>query len=81
MECIRCSGLGKIKKFKHVDNGICFECDGKGYKLSENEIMIEFKIGNKVVDRQFYSKDTSKKIVMEHAKKIGATSIKATKLG
>ena len=27
-ECGRCGGSGRIESFGHVENGICFECDG-----------------------------------------------------
>lgn len=30
--CPRCAGAGKISAFKHVSNGVCFACDGEGYK-------------------------------------------------
>ena len=26
--CVRCFGTGKIAKFEHVENGICFRCEG-----------------------------------------------------
>ena len=27
-ECSRCGGSGRIESFHHVENGICFDCDG-----------------------------------------------------
>ena len=27
-ECGRCGGSGRIESFGHVENGVCFECDG-----------------------------------------------------
>jgi DnaJ-class molecular chaperone len=29
-ECLRCSGKGHINGFAHVQDGICFKCNGKG---------------------------------------------------
>jgi hypothetical protein len=29
--CGRCNGMGRIRKYSHVDNGICFKCGGKKY--------------------------------------------------
>lgn len=31
--CIRCGGQGYLDCYKHVDNGICYNCMGKGYCL------------------------------------------------
>jgi hypothetical protein len=28
--CPRCGGTGKLDAFKHIDGGICYECDGSG---------------------------------------------------
>jgi len=28
--CPRCNGLGRINCYKHVEDGICFLCEGKG---------------------------------------------------
>jgi len=28
--CPRCGGLGKIEVYSHINNGICFECNGTG---------------------------------------------------
>lgn len=29
--CSKCDGLGYISEFKHVQNGVCFQCGGRGY--------------------------------------------------
>ena len=29
IECPRCSGTGVLPHFAHVENGVCFLCDGK----------------------------------------------------
>jgi hypothetical protein len=31
INCDRCSGMGYIPKFNHVEAGICFKCRGKKY--------------------------------------------------
>lgn len=30
MACTRCGGTGTILKYLHVENGICFQCQGTG---------------------------------------------------
>ena len=30
--CKRCQGKGEIKSYKHVANGVCFDCGGYGKK-------------------------------------------------
>jgi hypothetical protein len=30
-DCERCGGRGEILGYKHINNGICYECDGLGY--------------------------------------------------
>ena len=34
--CGRCEGIGFIERFRHVHNGICFECWGEGYSIAQN---------------------------------------------
>lgn len=36
-KCSKCKGKGRISAFSHVNNGICFECYGLGYKLNKNK--------------------------------------------
>lgn len=36
-KCSKCKGKGRISAFSHVNNGICFECYGLGYKLNNNQ--------------------------------------------
>ena len=31
--CDRCNGSGKIPKYKHIENGICFKCRGVGSNI------------------------------------------------
>lgn len=37
VECEFCGGKGQILRFAHVENGICYGCDGKGYNLVTEE--------------------------------------------
>ena len=30
-ECLKCEGTGEIRWAKHVMNGVCFGCNGKGH--------------------------------------------------
>jgi RecJ-like exonuclease len=39
--CPRCNGNGKIEKYNHVENGICFECSGSGRVTQEEKERIE----------------------------------------
>ena len=39
--CPRCSGKGIIDKYKHVENGVCFECSGSGKVTQEEKERIE----------------------------------------
>jgi hypothetical protein len=29
-KCTNCSGTGRVNHFAHIDNGICYACDGTG---------------------------------------------------
>lgn len=31
VECKRCGGTGYINAYEHIDGGVCFACQGKGY--------------------------------------------------
>ena len=47
-KCPRCSGKGKIEKYNHVENGICFECSGSGSVTQEEKERIEKDIAKEV---------------------------------
>lgn len=32
--CSRCSGAGWFPQYKHVENGVCFECNGQRFTVS-----------------------------------------------
>ena len=55
--CPRCGGAGYIDKYKHVEDGICFECSGRGkvteeeYLRIEKDMAREFKKANKQKQR------------------------------
>jgi len=36
VECMKCSGTGYIRAFNHVMGGVCFSCEGKGYKMMKS---------------------------------------------
>lgn len=46
--CPRCNGNGKIEKYNHVENGICFECSGSGRVTQEEKERIEKEIAKEV---------------------------------
>lgn len=35
-KCAKCNGKGYIKNYKYYMNGVCFSCDGAGYKILKN---------------------------------------------
>lgn len=37
VECSKCSGKGNISAFGHVLGGVCFSCNGVGYKVLKNK--------------------------------------------
>lgn len=39
IKCESCRGTGEIKKFKHIENGICFTCAGQGFYTVNNETL------------------------------------------
>ncbi|GHA09580.1 hypothetical protein [Oceanisphaera arctica] len=52
-ECTRCNGIGYIGKWKHIANGICFECEGvNGYVRSSHK-----KIGRVVENKEKYRQE------------------------
>ena len=32
-DCARCSGRGLLRQYKHVAGGVCFNCNGEGFRL------------------------------------------------
>lgn len=41
--CTKCIGKGYIRAFGHIKNGVCFDCDGKGYRETKNPIKAKFR--------------------------------------
>lgn len=37
VECIKCAGRGEISAFKGIAGGVCFSCNGAGFKLQKSE--------------------------------------------
>ena len=37
-KCAKCNGKGYIKTYKYYMNGVCFSCDGAGYKILNNSL-------------------------------------------
>jgi hypothetical protein len=42
--CERCNGRGHFPEYKHVKNGICFECGGPGYIVPIGTLSFEDKL-------------------------------------
>ena len=62
--CPRCQGNGTIEKYKHVENGICFECSGSGKVTEEERQRIE-----KDILREFKKIQTNKQVLINSLKK------------
>ena len=78
MICERCGGGGKFPHLKHIDNGKCFKCDGKGFVLGKGEIAIEYLNEKKdVIDVFFCDSSTTKRTVIEKGKKLSAHTFRA----
>jgi hypothetical protein len=71
VKCPRCGGYGKIESFKHVDNGICFECYGAGeieQEQAEKYIISEIKHDQKIAEKNA-KLDAYRKECKEHIEK------------
>lgn len=52
-KCTRCNGIGYIGKWKHIANGMCFECEGEhGYVRSSHN-----KIGRVLENKEKYRQE------------------------
>lgn len=36
--CRRCLGAGKLEVYRHVENGLCFRCEGSGKEAASQPI-------------------------------------------
>ena len=61
--CPRCNGKGKIEKYNHVENGICFECSGSGRVTEEEKNRIEKDIAKEIKRSNTYEKNRKQKFV------------------
>jgi len=50
--CPRCNGRGIIEKYKHVENGVCFECSGSGTVTQEEYTRIQKDIAKEIKKQQ-----------------------------
>jgi polyhydroxyalkanoate synthesis regulator phasin len=68
IKCPRCSGLGRIEKYNHVEMGICFECSGKGTLTQEEYNRYEEDIA-KQAKKAIKRAETSKQVLLDSLKK------------
>lgn len=61
--CPRCNGIGRIEKYLHVENGICFECSGSGKVTEEEKNRIEKDIAKEIKSNSTYEKNRQQKLV------------------
>ena len=52
--CSKCQSQGLIKSYFHVQNGVCFQCDGKGFVYTD-EFDRAFGVGKTFVGLSFKS--------------------------
>lgn len=62
--CPKCQGNRIIEKYKHVEDGICFECSGSGKVTEEERQRIE-----KDILREFKKTQTNKQVLINSLKK------------
>lgn len=75
--CPRCNGIGYINSFKHVEDGICFLCEGKG-TITQHEyeqyITLQVKADNsrakRNAKREAELKATAEKIDKQREEKL-----------
>lgn len=65
--CPRCNGNGRIEKYNHVENGICFECSGSGRVTEEEKDRIEKDIVREI-KKQKSRQDAKQKKLIESLK-------------
>lgn len=61
-DCSKCNGIGYINAYRHVQNGICFNCWGFGGVLEESEKNL-FDISNQSLD--FKQKTQSNSLIID----------------
>lgn len=61
--CPRCNGIGRIEKYNHIENGICFECSGSGRVTEEEKNRIEKDIAKEIKSNSTYEKNRQQKLV------------------
>ena len=49
-KCNRCKGEGYITEFKHIQNGICFACNGSGCISEYGDCYDEFECSDESND-------------------------------
>ncbi|MDY8021207.1 hypothetical protein [Paenibacillus polymyxa] len=63
VSCPRCGGNGRIEKYKHVQDGVCFECSGAGKVTQEEAQRIEKEIAKQVLKSQKAQENTKRKFL------------------
>lgn len=84
VDCLKCSGTGKIQVFSHVANGICFACEGIGFKtykkkpIPKRKFAVSFQYGTENAPTEFVHcwniNSRNKKEVERKAEKAMATN-------
>ena len=46
VDCLKCFGKGRINGFEHIQMGVCFSCNGAGFKMQKNPSRVskEFRV-------------------------------------
>lgn len=68
-ECAKCNGTGRIECFKHVSDGICFDCYGAGAKHIEHKVYTpEYLEKKRIRDEKKFLKQVAEKLESENKK-------------
>lgn len=70
IKCPNCKGKGHLPQFSHVEGGICFSCNGSGYKEVDKETYDEYQ-------KQARFKELVKYIIFDNGNVKVSGSIKA----
>lgn len=67
--CAKCRGTGRIECFKHVSDGICFDCYGAGAKHIEHKVYTpEYLEKKRIRDEKKFLKQAAERLESENEK-------------
>lgn len=48
VKCLRCSGSGQLPQFKHIQDGVCFHCDGTGMSYPDASQPVNLELVSRI---------------------------------